>query len=170
MIFPVSVLPTYATRNAIGRTPATDPLIGPYRTVWSRPGAANTAWPLPLNVYATPEMVQIVAAVPGLQPEDIDITVDQNTLTFRGQFSAPAMTPEAGEATWYLREIWSGRFQRSVPLPFEVEADQAQASFEHGLLTVTLPKAEHARPHKIQVHVAETPRELAAMTPQANGA
>lgn len=170
MMFPVSVLPTYPTRSAIGRARATNPLSGPYRTVWSRPGAANAAWPLPLNVYATPEMVQIVAAVPGLLPEDIEITVDQNTLTFRGECSAPAMAPEAGEAAWYLREIWSGRFQRSVALPFEVEADQAQASFEHGLLTVTLPKAEHARPHKIQVHVAESPRELAAGTPQANGA
>lgn len=169
MMFPVSVLPTFPARSAIGRPPMAHPFFGPYRAVWSRPGAANTSWPLPLNVYATADTVRIVAAVPGLQPEDIDITIDQNRLTLRGEVPEAA-TYQAGEATWYLREVWSGRFQRSVMLPFDVDASRAEASFEHGLLTVTVPKAEHAKPHRIQIQVAETPRELASGTPVESGA
>ena len=170
MMFPVSVLPIFPARNTVGRASTASPLVGPYRTVWSRPGTMHTASPLPLDVYATTDMIRIVAAVPGLQPEDIDITVDQNTLTLRGEISALVPAQEAAEARWYLREVWSGRFQRSVTLPFEVAAHQAAASFEHGFLTVTLPKAEHAKPHKIQIQAAESPMEITAGTPPGSGA
>jgi HSP20 family protein len=136
--------------------------------MWSRSEAGAAPLPLPLNVYATADFVRIVAAAPGLAPEQLDITIDQNMLTLRGETYPPI--EEGSQATWYLREIWNGRVQRTVALPFEVDAGQAEASFENGLLTITVPKAEHAKPRKIQIHVAESPKELAAEVPQTSEA
>jgi HSP20 family protein len=168
MMIPISVLPTYAPPRTFNRFPSSRLMRGPYRTVWPRSGSGIAPQPLPLNVYATGDFVRIVAAVPGVAPEHLDITIDQNLLTLRGETYPPAA--EGSETTWYVREVWAGRFQRTVALPFEVNTDHAEASFEHGLLTITLPKAEHAKPQKIEVHVSQTPRELAAGAPQASEA
>jgi HSP20 family molecular chaperone IbpA len=65
--------------------------------------------------------------------------------------------PNAGDseqgkaATWYLHELWSGRFQRTVTLPFEVDAAQAVATFEHGIVRITLPEAEWTKSQKIAI-------------------
>ena len=61
------------------------------------------------------------------------------------------MDEEAKGATWYLRELWHGRFRRAVSLPFEVDPGKAEASFEHGILRIQLPKAEHAKPQRIPI-------------------
>ena len=124
-----------------------DAVVGaPFRTLWSRTGQA-----MPLAVYATEDQVVILAAVPGMRPEDLEVTAYQNTVTLSGKIADVAEGEEAKNATWYLRELWHGQFRRSLTLPFEVDADQAQASFEHGVVRIVLPKAEQAKPKKIAI-------------------
>ena len=62
-------------------------------------------------------------------------------------------------ATWYAHELWSGQFQRTVTLPFEVDAGKAEATFEHGIVRIALPKAERAKPQKIAIKAASAQQE-----------
>jgi HSP20 family protein len=106
---------------------------------------------VPLDVYATPEEAIVIAAVPGMTPENLAITYTQNTLTLSGSVPNVAESEQGQHATWYLRELWSGQFQRTVTLPFEVDASKAEATFEHGIVRITLPKAEWTKPQKIAI-------------------
>ena len=126
----------------------------PFRTLWSRgtgTGTGQTPWPLPLDVYATDQQVVVVAAVPGMRPEDLQVTYNQGTLTLAGTIQNVAEGEEAKGATWYAHELWSGQFRRALSLPFEVDADKADASFEHGIVRIVLPKAETAKPKTIAI-------------------
>jgi HSP20 family protein len=114
----------------------------------------NGSWAarsLPLDLYATPDEAVVIAAVPGISPENLEITYTNNTLTLSGTVPSAAESEQGQNATWYLRELWSGQFQRTVTLPFEVDPAQAEAVFEHGIVRITLPKAEWAKPHKIAI-------------------
>jgi len=131
----------------------------PFRTLWSQSGSGangRVAQPLPLDVYATENEAVIVAAVPGMNPEDLDLTVHQDTVTLSGTIRNVAESEETKQATWYVHELWSGQFRRSFTLPFPVDADGAQARFEQGILRVTLPKAETAKPRKIAIGGSQT--------------
>jgi HSP20 family protein len=114
-------------------------------------GARAMARPLPLDIYATPDEAVVIAAVPGMSPEHLEITYTGNTLTLSGSVPSAVESEQGQKATWYLHELWSGQFQRTVTLPFEVDPAQAQATFEHGIVRITLPKAEWAKPHKIAI-------------------
>lgn len=122
-----------------------DELLGRFRP-WQE--AAS----FPLNVYETKEAVVVEAALPGFRPEDFDISVQDGLLTIRAQ-RRPEQEEEHRNYHW--REIGYGSFYRSVSLPAPVEADQAEAIYERGLLTITLPKVAEARPKTIQVRARE---------------
>ncbi len=130
----------------------------------SNPGSAARS--LPLDVYATPDEVVILAAVPGMNPQELNITYTQNTVTLVGTVP-PAVDSEPGEnMTWFLRELWHGPFQRSVTLPFEVDASQAEATFANGILRIALPKAEWTKPQKIAITAASgQPAAIGAGSP-----
>jgi HSP20 family protein len=115
--------------------------------------------PVPLDVFATPDEAIIIAAVPGLNPQDLEITYTQNTLTLTGSVPNAADSEQGKNATWYAHELWSGQFQRTVTLPFEIDATKAEATFEKGLVHVTLPKAERAKPQKIAITAGNAQRE-----------
>ena len=106
---------------------------------------------MPLDVYATPEEAVVIAAVPGLNPQDLEITYTENTLTLSGVVPNAVDSEQDKNAMWYAHELWSGQFRRTVTLPFEVDADKAEATFEHGIVRITLPKAEWAKPQKIAI-------------------
>jgi HSP20 family protein len=114
------------------------------------------AWALPLDVYATPEEAVVIAAVPGMNPQDLETTYNQNTLMLSGSVPTAAESEQGKAATWYLQELWHCTFQRTVTLPFEVDAGKAEASFEKGIVRITLPKAERAKPQKIAIREAGT--------------
>jgi HSP20 family protein len=82
-----------------------------------------------------------------VDPQEIDISVEDDTLTLRG--SRQVDGPE--NVTYHRRERGSGSFARSVQLPFRVEADQVEATFDQGVLTIELPRAESDKPHKIAI-------------------
>ena len=133
------------------------------------PGAAVTngrSWavPMPIDVYATGDEAVLIAAVPGMQPDDLELTVHQNTVTLRGTVRSAADAEDTRDATWYVSELGSGTFQRSVTLPFPIDADHAQATFEHGLVRVILPKAESAKPKTIAISSSKANEAIAATT------
>ena len=107
--------------------------------------------PLPLDVYATQDEAVIIAAVPGMGPQELEVTIDQNVVTLAGAVPTAAESEQGKGATWYLHELWHGEFRRSVTLPFEVDAAKAAATFENGIVRIALPKAERAKPHRIEV-------------------
>jgi len=120
------------------------------------PSAGNgstTARPLPLDVYATPDQVVILAAVPGMDPQALEITYNRNVVTLSGTMPSASESAEGKDGTWYLSELWHGQFRRSLTLPFEIDANQATATFEHGIVRIVLPKAASSRPQKIAVQV-----------------
>lgn len=114
-------------------------------------GARALVRPLPLDLYATEDEVVVIAALPGMNPNDLDVTINQNVLTLTGSVPSATESEQGKNATWYIHELWSGRFQRSVPLPFEVDSTKAEATFEHGIARIVIPKAERAKPHKIAI-------------------
>ena len=145
-------------RHAIDQFFGENPFGEAFNTLWSR--AESSGWavarPVPLDVYATDDEVVIVAAVPGMHPDDLRLTVQQNTLTLSGQVRSVAETQEARDASWYVHELPSGTYRRSITLPFTVDADHANATFEHGILRVVLPKTASAKPRRIAISGGQT--------------
>ena len=124
----------------------------PFRSAWSRGGmTAPSVQPMPLDVYATADQVVVLAAVPGLRPDDLEITVHQNTVTLSGAVHDATEAEEGKQATWYVHELWSGQYQRSLTLPFELDAERAEASVADGIARIVLPKAERAKPRTIAI-------------------
>jgi HSP20 family protein len=103
---------------------------------------------LAVDMYETDQEVIVKSSVPGIKPEDIDITITGDTLTIKGETKAE----EKIERTNYVRqERRYGAFSRSLTLPTTIVAEQAKAEFENGVLTLTLPKAEEVKPKTIKV-------------------
>jgi len=109
---------------------------------------SNAPAALPLDVSEIEDAFVVKASLPGIKPEDVQITVHGDTLTIRGE--SKAEQEKKGEQ-WLLRERRFGSYQRSVSLATPVDSDRAQASFEHGVLTLTLPKSEAAKPRQIKI-------------------
>lgn len=103
---------------------------------------------VPLDVSETDDAYEVEAALPGVKPEDVEIQVHGDTVTIKGE-----VKEEAGEngKSWLRRERRYGVFARSFTLPTDVDPDKATADFENGLLSLTLPKSEAARPKTIKV-------------------
>lgn len=102
---------------------------------------------LPLDVIENEDSFVVKASVPGLKPEDLSATVTDNVLTIEGEVKS-----DQQEGTRYhLRERRWGKFVRQVALPVSVDANNVQAEYDNGVLTLTLPKSEEAKPKRIQI-------------------
>ena len=118
---------------------------------WVRP---RPGWLLPtggtlaIDMYETADRVVVKTALPDVKPEDIDITIVGDTLTIAGEAKAEE---ELERENYIRRERRYGLVSRSVTLPSGMEGEKAEATFEHGLLTLTIPKAEEAKPKVIRV-------------------
>ena len=101
-----------------------------------------------LDVHQNADEIVVTAALPGIKPEDVDITITGQTLSIRGEFKAD----DKVERDQYLyRERRYGSFNRQLQLPVRVQGESANATFENGVLTLTIPKAEDVKPRQIQV-------------------
>lgn len=144
------------------------------------PSHFSTIWPAqtnhkgralaPIDAYATDDEVVILAAIPGLSAEDIEISIEQNTLTISGDIPSIAKSEQAQGASWYVHELPSGSFRRTLRLPIEVDASKAEAGFENGVLRLTLPKAEAAKPRQIMVQVGSGSHAAPAISEPADEA
>lgn len=103
---------------------------------------------VPVDVLDTGEDILVRAAMPGVKAEDLKITLNGNTLTLKGEVEAEA---ELEDAAYLRRERHASAYTRSITLPVTVEADQAQAVFRDGILSLTFPKNEKVRPKTIKV-------------------
>lgn len=103
---------------------------------------------IPIDMYQTDNDIVVKASLPGFKPEEVDISITGDTLTIKGEHKEEK---EARDEDYFCRERYYGAFSRSVTLPVEVKAEKAEATFENGVLTLTLPKSEEARPKQIKV-------------------
>jgi HSP20 family protein len=101
---------------------------------------------LPIDVYTTPSEIVVRAPVPGVAPEDVEVTLEGDTLTIRAEVPGPLENVE-----YIFQECPCGRFSRVLTLNVPVDVENIQATFEHGLLTLTLPKASPAQPKTIKI-------------------
>ena len=105
---------------------------------------------LAVDVSTTPEALVIEAALPGVSPDDVDITVESGTLTISGSYRTERAEGET-QGEYLVRELRRGSFSRVVTLPEGLDPDRAEASFEHGLLTLRIPKTEQVKPRQIRI-------------------
>ncbi len=103
-----------------------------------------------IDMYQTKDDVVVKAALPGLKPEDIDVSISGDVLTIKGEFKADE---KVEKEDYIYQERRLGQFCRQMTLPTQVKADKAQAEFEHGVLTLKLPKSEEVKPKSIKVKV-----------------
>ena len=120
--------------------------VRPPTTRWLRARAQEDRCDLPLDAYATSDDLIIVAQVPGLSPEDVEITIEGDTLSIKGEFKAPAE-----DVDYMMQERPYGTFCRTLRLNIPVQPDKAEAVFDKGVLVLTLPKAEEVKPKIIKV-------------------
>jgi HSP20 family protein len=110
--------------------------------------SAEMGGALPLDVTSTADALLVEAALPGIRPEDVEITVEDGTLTIRAE-SSDEREETQGEAI--IKEIRRGSMSRTVALPTGLEPDKATATFEHGVLRLTFPRAEAVKPRQIRI-------------------
>ena len=110
----------------------------------------GTALNMPIDVIETKESVIVKAVVPGVKPDEIDISIIGDTLTIKGESK---VEEKVEEGNYIRKERRFGAFQRTLTLPISIVADKTKAEFEDGVLTLTLPKAEQAKPKSIKVTV-----------------
>jgi HSP20 family protein len=133
--------------HRIGRIYNTEP----QRTFeWQVPEATTTAW-LPLvDIFEEPDVIRLVAEVPGVRPEDVKISVEGSLLTIKG--TKEQVTEEKAEKVHRYERTY-GAFERTFTLSASIDANKIKATYNLGVLTITLPKAETAKPHLITVEV-----------------
>jgi len=114
-------------------------------------GTANgpaTAWSPRCNVYEDANGFSVQAALPGIDPKEVRIVVEDGVLTISGERRD---VPKDSGRTYVVREIGSGAFSRSFRLPTNVDAEKVSASYKEGVLAVDLPKKEEAKPRRIVI-------------------
>ncbi len=111
-------------------------------------GWTDAVYPMPLDVSETPDTFWVKAALPGFNPEDINVSVTGDTLTIHAEHKGQE---EQKDRTYLLRERRFGTVNRSITLPTRVQADQVQAQYVNGELILSLPKAEDVKPRQISI-------------------
>jgi len=115
----------------------------------SRQSQLSSGWTPALDLYQNNDNIVAVVELPGLRKEDIEISLQDGTLIISGE-RKDETTPENGATRM---ERYTGKFRRSISLPTRVDANKVNATYKDGILTVTLPKAEEAKPKQIQINL-----------------
>lgn len=123
---------------------------------WAAPELPTAAWVPVVDIFEEPEFLRIVAEIPGVRPEQVKISVEDNVLTIQG--TKEQIAEEKAEKVHRYERTY-GAFERSFTLPATVNADAIKASYENGLLTLMLPKLEKAKARQIKIDIT-TPKTL----------
>jgi HSP20 family protein len=110
-------------------------------------------WAPPLDVFETPDKLNVLVELPGMSASDVEITVEDNVLTLRGQ---RPFYEGASEEAFHRIERRFGPFQRRIALPRQSDAERISALMEEGVLTIEVPKIEQAKPRRIEVKASQT--------------
>jgi HSP20 family protein len=103
-----------------------------------------------VDVYENKDNVFVEASLSGIDPEKVNITVEDDVLRIEGK---EEHTSEVDEKNYYRKEIRHGSFTRAIPLPMKVKSDATNAEYKDGILKITLPKADEVKPKSIKVNV-----------------
>ena len=131
-----------------------DSVIAGSPTTWQ-----PAAWDLALDVTESEDEFTVKASLPGINPDDLEITFTNNTLTIKGETKEEK---DVEKAHYHLRERRYGSFARSITLPAGIETDKIQANYEVGVLKLRLPKAEEVKPKKIAIRTTASPKVIEA--------
>jgi HSP20 family protein len=126
--------------------------------------AGQRAWAPVLDIAERPDAYLVTVEVPGVKPEDLDITLEGGVLTVQGE---RRFQDESTDQQWHRVERRYGAFRRSITLPSQVKADKIEASFDNGLLRVLVPKAEAAMPKRIEVRAGGGPKQVEGRSTQS---
>ena len=121
-----------------------DSIIRP--SVWTGLSAGQIA--VPVDLWETNDAYHLRADLPGIAPDDIDINVTSDTVALTGESK---MSQDVTNDGWLRQERRVGKFQRAFTLPVQIDPDKVQATFTHGVLELTLPKADQVKPRTIKV-------------------
>ena len=118
---------------------------------FTAPLSARGGWSMgtpAIDMYQTDNEVVVKASIPGIKADEVQINITGDVLTLKGELKHEE---ERNDRAWHIREQRFGSFERSVALPTSVKTDQAEAVFENGILTITLPKADEVKPRTINI-------------------
>jgi HSP20 family protein len=117
---------------------------------WEEPGVEVGVWEPPIDLSESTDKVFVKVEVPGINPKDINISIQENILLLRGEKKEER---EEKEKTYYCRERSSGSFSRAIDLPSSVNPDKINAEYKNGVLEITMEKKEAVKPKQIPVKV-----------------
>jgi HSP20 family protein len=133
---------------------------------WRTIGGSDAVNP-PIDVHETTDEIVVSAALPGMKADDVEITITGQNLTLSGEFKSD---DEIKRDQYLYRERRYGTFRRSMQLPVRVQGDKADASFNDGVLTLRIPKAEEVKPRQIRIsangQATDVTRRAAGATPE----
>jgi HSP20 family protein len=122
--------------------------------------APNPLWNegpnIPVNLHETADLYVITASLAGWKPDDVNVMMQDKTVTIAGDYKEPAELEADKAMTYHVRERTHGSFKRAFTFPTAIDVNQATANFQHGVLTLTLPKAESGKPRQIRVLAGDT--------------
>lgn len=155
---------------AVTQYPSANDLLGPlFEEVFARPRAqgarARDLLRAPeADVLETEDAIRVVMDAPGMRPDDIELSLENNVLTVSGERHPEWRESEEVRFRWHLAERRYGKFTRSFVLPRDVDADRIEARFENGVLSITVPKSEKVRRRRIEIQVDGAARQIDAST------
>jgi len=114
---------------------------------------STRSWAPPVDIYETEDAIVLKAELSGVDPKDVEVRVEDNTLYLKGERK---FEKEVKEQNYHRIERSYGTFARSFSLPNSISADKVKAEFKDGLLTVTMPKREEAKPKTVKIDIAAT--------------
>ena len=133
----------------------------PIQTRLANPARVAVAPAVPVDVFTSNDRAVVRAALPGVHPEHIDVSVYRNTVTIRAE-QPPATGWPSDQITWQIAELGHGAIERTLRLPFQIEEQQVEAQFANGMLQLILPRIEADKPYRVSVKVGSEP------TPELN--
>jgi HSP20 family protein len=122
----------------------------PFWSNFGRQTQLFSGWTPVLDLYQNNDNIIAVVELPGMRKEDIEVSLHDGMLTIAGERKSPTEEGHQAERS----ERYVGKFRRSISLPTRVDASKVNATYKDGILTITLPKAEEAKPKQIQVNVS----------------
>ena len=126
--------------------------------------AEMEGWAIPLDVIQEGDNIVVHASMPGVNPSDLNVTIENDVLTIRGRTSGET---ERKEGNFLMRERHSGAFHRSLRLPDTLDLDNACTNFEHGVLSISFPKVEARQARQLPINVGGAGPEVESQEPEA---
>jgi len=108
----------------------------------------------PVNMSSNESEVILKAEIPGINPEEINIQVLEDVVSFQGERKSPTLNREGKQADYHRQERFMGKFSRTFKMPFPIQADKVEAKYENGVLQISLPRSEKDKPKPIKVKIS----------------